>query len=109
MYKTTLLIAATMLALPVGVVSSRIAKTRVLFWSEQTEPREVYPSGISGELATALGRMAEFETSTAQLSDPDTGLSEASLNKTDVVVWFGHRKHNDVPDEVVQRVVHHIR
>jgi len=109
MYKLTILIAATVLALPLGVVSSRIARTRVLFWSEQTEPREIYPNGISGELASDLGRMPEFETSTAQISDPDTGLSEATLSKTDVVVWFGHKKHNDVPDEVVQRVVKHIR
>jgi len=84
-------------------------KLRVLLWSEQTEPREVYPKGISGALADHLNTVSGIEARTSQLDDLEAGLSEATLEQTDVLVWFGHRKHRDVPDEAVQRIVRHVR
>lgn len=105
-----LLAAALMLiASSLAEAKKKAPKLRVLLWSEQTEPRDIYPRGISGALAEHLNKQAEFEAKTAQLSDPEAGLSEAALASTDVLIWFGHRKHNDVPDEAVQRVVRHIR
>ena len=84
-------------------------KVRVLCWSEQTEPREIYPQGISGALADFLNKQKNVVAKTAQLSDVEAGLSEEALNQTDVLIWFGHKKHNDVPNEIVNRVVKHIR
>ncbi len=84
-------------------------KVRVLCWSEQTEPREIYPTGISGALADFLNKQKDVVAKTAQLSDAESGLSEETLNNTDVLIWFGHKKHNDVPNEIVNRVVKHIR
>ncbi len=84
-------------------------KLCVLLWSEMTEPRDVYSTGISGALAEHLNNQQEFEAKTAQISDPETGLSEAALAGADVLVWFGHKKHAEVPDDIVQRVVRHIR
>lgn len=101
---TLLLVGGTAYAKP-----KQAQKLRVLLWSEQTEPRNIYPTGISGALAEALGKQKEFECKTAQLSDPEQGLSEAALQNTDVLIWFGHKKHNDVTDETVSRVVRHIR
>jgi trehalose utilization protein len=93
----------------VNATPKRAAKLRVLLWSEQTEPREVYPTGISGALAEYLNKQKEFEAKTAQLADPEAGLSEEALKSADVLIWFGHKKHRDVPDEAVNRVVRHIR
>lgn len=109
--KSTLILIFVMMLLAVGVSAKpgNAAKVRVLLWSEQTEPREVYPKGISGALADYLNKQKEFEAKTAQLSDPGAGLSDEVLNNTDVLIWFGHKKHNDVPDEIVNRVVKHIR
>src|SRR5687768_9774909 len=59
---------------------------RVLLWSEQTEPRDVYPEGISGALAKYLNGQRGFTAKTAQLDDPEAGLSEAALAETDVLV-----------------------
>lgn len=87
----------------------RAKKLRVLCWSEQTEPRNIYPNGISGALAEHFNKQNEFETKTAQISDPEMGLSEETLQNTDVLIWFGHKKHGEVPDELVNRVVKHIR
>jgi trehalose utilization protein len=84
-------------------------KLRVLLWSDRTEPAKVYPAGINGALAEPLNKREGIEAKTVQLSDPEAGLSEATVANTDVLIWFGHGRHNDVPEESVQRVVRHIR
>ncbi len=109
------LVLAGTIAAWVGTAASAPAKAktankvRVLLWSEQTEPRELYPTGISGALAEHLNQQKGFEAKTAQLTDAESGLPEAALAQTDVLVWFGHKKHGEVPDEIVDRVVKHIR
>src|SRR5881397_1913698 len=82
---------------------------RVLLWSEQTEPREVYPQGISGALLEHLKTVKGVEPKMAAITDAEAGVAEAALNETDVVIWFGHRKHREVPDEAVERIVRHVR
>jgi trehalose utilization protein len=69
----------------------------------------VYPDGINGAIATALKSQAGVEVRTAKLDDADAGVSEAALNQTDVLIWFGHRRHDQVPDDAVQRIVRHVR
>lgn len=94
------------------IISSIVAtpkKIRVLLWSEQTEPRSVYPNGISGALAKYLSKLPDVEAKTASLDDPEAGLKEETLGQTDVLIWFGHRRHNQVPDATVDRVVRHVR
>ena len=36
---------------------------------------------------------------TANITDPDLGVSDAVLDETDVLLWFGHKKHDQVPPE----------
>lgn len=85
------------------------ARTRVTIWNEyrheRDDPRvaEIYPSGIHGALAEAL-QSDGIEVRTATLDDPDHGLSDAVLNATDVLVWWAHIAHDEVPDELVERV-----
>jgi trehalose utilization protein len=38
------------------------------------------------------------------LDDPEQGLSEETLAQTDVLVWWGHVAHDQVRDELVDRV-----
>ena len=49
-------------------------------------------------------RKAGFSVRTATLDEPEHGLGEAMLAETDVLVWWGHKRHNDVSDHVVARV-----
>ena len=83
-------------------------RVRVLCWSELTEPKEVYPNGISGALAEYLTTQSGIEARTASINDPDQGLASQLLEATDVLVWWGHKKHGDVlfnrVAEVVKRV-----
>ncbi len=78
---------------------------RVLVWSEFSEPREVYPNGIHGEIAGYLNTLDGITARSAQLSDPEQGLSAGALADAEVLVWFGHRHHGDVSDEAVERIV----
>ena len=54
-------------------------------------------------------RCEDIEVRTATLDEPECGLSLEVLRNTDVLIWWGHAKHNDVPDEVVARVCEEVR
>jgi trehalose utilization protein len=84
-------------------------RIRVLAWSELTEPKQVYPNGISGALAEHLGSRPDIDARTASIDDPDQGVSDAVLAQTDVLLWFGHVKHKQVTQESVDRVVRHVK
>lgn len=83
--------------------------TRVTVWNEFVHEREneavaeVYPNGIHEAIATALDDRG-FETRTATLDEPEHGLTEAVLDDTDVLTWWGHTAHDAVDDAVVARV-----
>ena len=83
---------------------------RVTVWSEfrqeQSDPpvRAVYPEGIHAAIAAGLRDEAGFEVRTATLDEPDHGLSAAVLDQTDVLTWWGHVAHDEVSDEVLERV-----
>ena len=75
------------------------------FIEEQTndEVASVYPDGIHEILASGL-RERGHEVRTATLDEPDHGLTPEVLDDTDVLVWWEHRAHEDVDDEIVDRV-----
>lgn len=41
---------------------------------------------------------------TATLEQPEHGLTQEVLNHTDVLIWWGHKGHDQVADKVVDRV-----
>lgn len=83
---------------------------RVTIWNEgrhektHMKVREMYPDGMHSVIAHALIEKGLKEVRTATLDDPEHGLSVEVLAKTDVLVWWGHMAHNDVSDEIVDRV-----
>ena len=42
---------------------------------------------------------------TATLDSPDQGLPDELLNDTDVLLWWGHARHGQVEDALVDRIV----
>jgi trehalose utilization protein len=75
------------------------------FVVERTKPdaARIYPEGIHATLAQALREAGTVRTAT--LEEPDHGLAEDALDGTDVLLWWGHAAHDDVADDVVDRVV----
>lgn len=82
---------------------------KVTVWNEnrheQKHPlvREIYPQGIHGAIASFLGD-AGFDVGTATLDEPEHGLTDEVLGSTDVLIWWGHLAHNEVNDEIVEKV-----
>ncbi len=87
---------------------------RVTVWNEYIHEREyegirqVYPDGIHGCISGFLGKNEDISVCCATLDMPEHGLSEEVLEKTDVLIWWGHCAHDKVSDEVVERVKSHI-
>jgi trehalose utilization protein len=76
------------------------------FRHEKTNPAvaAIYPRGIHETIAEGL-RAAGVETvRTATLDEPDQGLPPDLLAWTDVLLWWGHRHHDEVSDSLVDAV-----
>jgi trehalose utilization protein len=65
--------------------------------------RAIYPDGIHGAIKAGI-EDEEILVRTVTLDDPECGLTQAVLDDTDVLLWWGHMAHHEVPDEVAQRV-----
>ena len=76
------------------------------FVHERTEERitKVYPYGIHKEIAAFLGCDDDLEVTTATLDDANCGITKESLAQTDVLIWWGHIAHEQVPDEIAYMV-----
>jgi trehalose utilization protein len=85
------------------------AQRRVLVWSEGTAPTDVYPHDIKAAVAEGLKPLKNWEILTGTLSDPDQGVPEETLQKTDVLIWWGHKLHDKVSDELVARIVRRVK
>lgn len=82
---------------------------RVRVWCEGTAPRAVYPHDVDGAIAGQLAKQPGLSVERARLADPAAGLSEAALDATDVLIWWGHLRHDDVPDDRAAAVVRRVR
>lgn len=83
-------------------------KIRVTVWNEfrhekmNEKVRSIYPDGIHRAIGEGLEN--EFAVQYATLDEPEHGLTEDVLNATDVLIWWGHKAHGEVQDEIVDRV-----
>jgi len=86
----------------------------VTVWNEYRHEKEddevaaVYPDGIHATIAEGL-REAGYDVQTATLDEPEHGLTESVLDDTDVLAWWGHKAHDEVDDDIVDRVVDRVR
>jgi trehalose utilization protein len=82
---------------------------RVTVWNENRHEKKnpavaaLYRDGIHGAIAAGLNG-ADFTVRTATLDEPEHGLTAAVLEATDVLTWWGHLAHDDVSDEIAERV-----
>jgi trehalose utilization protein len=90
---------------------------QVTVWNENVHERkhklvgEIYPEGIHNAIAAGLRRLDtedRLEVTTATLDMPGQGLNPEVLDKTDVLLWWGHCAHEEVRDELVDRVHHRV-
>ena len=83
---------------------------RVTVWNEgrhekkDPEVAEIYPNGMHGAIASYLRSLPGLEVRTATLDDPEHGLMDEVLANTDTLTWWGHTAHEEVKDEIVEKV-----
>ncbi|MFS0750744.1 ThuA domain-containing protein [Oceanobacillus sp. 1P07AA] len=81
----------------------------VVVWNEYRHEKQnetvanIYPEGIHGTIANFL-KTEDFHVKTATLDEPNHGLSNDLLEETDVLIWWGHKAHDEVSDEIVEKV-----
>jgi trehalose utilization protein len=85
-------------------------RIRVTVWNEYRHEKSdpavaaIYPEGIHGAIAGALSAEPDMTVRTATLDDPAHGLPDDVLASTDVLTWWGHMAHDEVRDEVAEKV-----
>jgi trehalose utilization protein len=83
---------------------------KVTIWNEfrheksSPEIAAIYPEGMHGVIGKALSANEDIEVRLASLDEPEHGLTEQTLKETDVLLWWGHKAHKEVSDEIVDRV-----
>lgn len=81
---------------------------RVAIYNEYVHERQeervaqVYPQGIHAALADAV--RADDVTVRCFTLDTVEEITDALLDETDVLIWWGHMAHHRVPDAVAERV-----
>lgn len=104
------LLASQLAVLFQSAVAQDYEPVRVLVWDEQQpEQAKAYDTFLGNAIADYLSKRSRLRVLSVNLSSPEQGLDSATLDATDVIVWWGHRKHGDVKaervDEVVQRLL----
>jgi trehalose utilization protein len=84
---------------------------KVVVWSEGTanvDPasKDIYPNDINSAIAEGLKPLAAsgWQIVKASLNDPDQGLNDELLHGTNVLIWWGHKKHGEVKDGLVDAI-----
>ena len=75
------------------------------FLHERSEEhiRAVYPEGIHMAIKRFL-ECDDISVETVTLDDVAERMTDELMNRTDVLIWWGHMAHERVPDEVAERV-----
>ena len=82
---------------------------RVLVWNEfrheikKEAVRAIYPDGIHQAIANFLG-CDDISVRCAWLDMENCGITKEILDETDVLIWWGHMAHSEVPDSVADLV-----
>jgi len=81
---------------------------RVLVWDEAPShaPKSIYPNSLNGAIAEGLNALGggAIHAKTANLDEPEQGITEAVLAEIDVLIWWGHARHGEVADEKAELI-----
>lgn len=81
---------------------------KVLVWDEAPShaKKETYPNSLNGAIADALNTLGagQIQADTANLDDENQGITAEKLKNYDVLIWWGHARHEDVSEQTAQIV-----
>ena len=84
---------------------------RVLVYNEFRHEKDpscrassIYPDGIHSAIAAFLNKEEDISVTTVTLENIETGITREILRNTDVIIWWGHMAHDDVPEHIAAMV-----
>ena len=98
------------LCVSLAATNTFAGNTRVLIWDErQPEQQQAYEHSLGEAIGEYLSKQQGFTVKNVNIDLPEQGLDAATLDDTDVLIWWGHRKHQELApgriEEVVKRVL----
>ena len=83
---------------------------RAVVWDErQPEQKQAYDTFLGDEIATRLSGRPGIEVRSVALDDAEQGLSPEILDWAEVIVWWSHKRNQDVPLDKARQIVERVR
>jgi trehalose utilization protein len=82
---------------------------RVLIWDERQEAqKEVYKNYLGNEIAKHLKSQPGITVRSVCLDDNDQGITSAALDNSDVLIWWGHQRQDELLPEKATMIIDRI-
>lgn len=91
------------------MTAEQLEQMREFVKKSAVEVKAAYPEGLLNTLAKHLAKNEDMNVTYTTLFDPEYGLPDELLNKTDVLIWWGHCAHGVVPDELAFKIVNRVQ
>ena len=97
--------------LPTAFAQNPADPIHVLVWDErQPAQASAYQDFLGNEIAKGLVKQSsEFKVRSVALDDTEQGLTAGNLEWADVIIWWGHVRQSEVPNEKARLIVDYIR
>ena len=88
---------------------------KVTVWNEYAADQKseagvkAYPQGIHAKLKEFLSANEDMQVRVSLLDDPENGLTREILDDTDVLVYWAHMRHGDLPDEKADLIAEYVQ
>ncbi len=73
------------------------------------EALEVYPNGHHETIKEFLNAEEDIQAVAVTMDMPEQGLTDELLKKTDVLIWWGHCRHDDISDVLVEKIARRVQ
>ncbi len=101
-------LGAAAAAVATAAARPRAREINVLVWDEQQD-RQVksgaYKNYLGNAIAEFLSKVPGLRVTSANINEPEQGLTAERIGAADVILWWGHVRHGDVDDSKVESIV----
>ena len=94
---------------PPGISEEHLARFHEFLSKSSAGVKATYPDGLLNTLSGHLSKNEDMNVTYTTMYDPEFGLPDELLDKTDVLIWWGHMAHHVVPDELAFKVVERVQ
>jgi len=90
--------------------AAAVASVRVVVWDEQQPAqKQAYTNFLGNEIAKYLMSRPGLAVKSVRLDDAEQGLSQATLDSCEVLVWWGHARQKEIIPETGREIVRRIK